>query len=167
MKQTMYNHVVMVTQPQLKLKEKRFENVSQHSPCLVSRTIFRKRDVDPDFLTAAEVGGDGDNDSDPILLLELNDDEDTDFRPGFFIAAGGDEDSNPGDIGVECVLETHLFNFPCVGGAGEILSLSERGGDDTGGLLSLRFDALLDKVCGEDELRTIFLGLAGRLGGEE
>ena len=146
-------------------------NLSQHSPCLVSRTIFRNRDVDPNFLTAAEVGGDGDNDSDPILLGEVNDDDDTDFGSGFFIVAEGDDDSEPrdkADVGGEGVSETHLFNFPGVDGAGEIRSASaERGGVDIGGLLSIRFNGFPDMVFGEDELRTMFLGLAGRRAGDE
>lgn len=145
-------------------------NLSQSSPCLLSSTIFRNRDVDPDFLTAAEVGGDGDNDSDPILLVEVNDDDDTDFGSSLFIVAEGGDVSEPrdkADVDGECDSETHLFNFPCIGGAGEILSASERGGDDTGGLFSLRFDGFPDMVFGEDELRTMVLGLTERRGGDE
>lgn len=110
------------------------------SPCLLSRTIFRNLDADPAFLPAAEVGGDGDNDSDPVLLAEVGGDGDIDFGPGFLITtAVGDDESesrDTTDIGWERASDADLFNFPCAGGAGEMLSASERGGDVTGGFLS-------------------------------
>ena len=149
-------------------------HVSQHhcSPCLLSRTIFRNLDTDAGFRATADVGGDGDNDSDPVLLAEVGGDGDNDSDPGFLITtvAGEDDESEPrdsADINVECASDIDLFNLPCVGGAGEMLSASERGGDVTGGLLSLSGEYFPDIVFGEDELRTKFLGLAGRRGGDE
>ena len=126
-------------------------------PCLLSRTIFRN--LDAGFRTAAEVGGDGDNDSAPVLLAEVGGDSDNDSDLEFFITAA------VGDWEYES--DTDLFSLSCVGGTGEMLSASERAGDVTGGLLSLCFDDLLDIVFGEDELRTKFLCLAGRRAGDE
>jgi hypothetical protein len=123
----------------------------------LSRTIFRNLDADPGFLTAAEVGGDGDNGSDPVLLAEVGGDRE-------------DDESEPRDtaeIDRECESDTDRFSLPCVGAAGDTLSASERGGDVTGDLLSFIFEDLSDMLFGEDELRTKFLCLAGRRCGDE
>ena len=134
---------------------------------------MRNLDADPGLLNAAEVGGDGDNDSDPVLFDTAEVGGDIDLDPGFLITAdvGGDGASerrfcDTAEVGGEGEYESRpgLLKLPL---AGEMYSSREEGGRP--GFLSTSLEAFVvsDIVFGEDKLRTIVLGLAGRRGGDE